>query len=96
MLSYVLVRIGNGIDVPGSASDCPPISHPYTLEIVYTENAQSQTIDIYQVHNRSTEYIASYSGYGKDYHIETNEICLMDQTYEVICMATYVYLLLVM
>lgn len=91
-----MVRFRYEGDVLGIASDCSPNSYPYTLEIVYRENAQSQTIEIFQVHNQSTEYIASYSGYGKDYYVETNEICLMDRTYEVICTATYRFLELLM
>lgn len=69
--------------------DCSPNYFPYTINIVYGDNAASQTIEIYYSWNHSSVFFTSISGYGKDNREEIIEVCLTDRTYEVICTATY-------
>lgn len=78
----IILQIAVGID-------CSPNYFPYTINIVYGDNAASQTIEIYYSWNHSSVFFTSISGYGKDNREEIIEVCLTDRTYEVICTATY-------
>ena len=71
--------------------ECSYPYYPYTIDIVYKNQASSQAIEVYQIRNNSVAWVTSLYGYGKDNLIERTNICLKSGLYQFVCSSRYFY-----
>lgn len=74
-----------------STIECSPSYYPYTIDVTYKEDASSQAIEVFQLRNKTSAWVQSIYGYGKDNLIESTNICVKEGLYQFICTSRYCF-----
>ena len=61
---------------------CDPDEFPYWLTIIYSDDAASQSVTVYDAKTGICEY--DFNGYGKDNTVSSNQICLKSSLYTIV------------
>lgn len=61
---------------------CDPGESPYWLTIIYSDNAASQSVAVYEAKTGVSKY--DFNGYGKDNTVSPNQICLKSSLYTIV------------